>query len=64
MNEDRLNTGIYPLMKVLLDNFNPQLGEPDPELDAEISTFLDAVLETEPMQVALTWLAQWGNLVL
>ena len=51
-------------MKVLLDNFNPQLGEPDPELDAEISTFLDAVLETEPMQVALTWLAQWGNLVL
>ena len=64
VNEERLNTGVYPLAKVLLDNFNPQIGEPDPELDAEISAFLDAVLATEPMQVALSWLTGWGNCII
>lgn len=63
VNEDRFQTGSYPSFIALLDGFNPQIGEADPNLDAEISAFLDDMMSSDPMQEAYTCVGPsgWGK---
>ena len=61
VDEARFETGLYPLTLDLLSKFNPQIGEVDPEIRDEIEAFLDALLDTEVMQLVQQYLAEWGQ---
>ena len=60
VNESRLDTGTYPSMRVMLELFNPYIGQPDPDIDNEIELFLFELLKTESMLVAFQYLSDWG----
>ena len=64
VDETRFGTGVYPSFTTLLESFNPQLGEADDALTNEINAFLDAVMETEVMQIAQGCLADWGDVII
>ena len=61
VNESRLETGLYPMMRTLLQFFNPYIGEPDPDLTVEIEEFMDVLLETECMTACHEFLQLWGE---
>ena len=61
VDESRFLTGLYPAHIDLLTKFNPQIGEADPDLTAEIEVYLDVLMETGPMQEAYSCMSEWGN---
>ena len=62
VDETRFDTGLYPLTIDLINKFNPQIGEEDPDLTEEIDLFLDALLATDVMQRTQEYLVDWGEL--
>ena len=61
VDETRFETGLYPLTIDLLNKFNPNIGEDDPDLTDEIEAFLDALLDTDVMRTAQQYLSEWGQ---
>ena len=61
VDESRFETGVYPLLIDLLNQFNPNIGEEDPDLSAEVELFLDRLLETEVMNATQQVLVEWGE---
>ena len=60
VDETRFATGLYPLHIELLERFNPQLGEADPDLTLEIEAYLDLLMTSGPMQEVYSCLSEWG----
>ena len=60
VNVTRFSTGVYPSFIDLLEKFNPQIGEDDPDLETEVNLFLDTVMATDPMRTAHSHLVSWG----
>ena len=60
VDETVLDGLTYATLRVLLDNFDPILGQADPVLDAEVTAFVDALLTTQPIILLHSCLVDWG----
>ena len=61
VDESALNASTFTSLRVLLSNFNPVLGQDDPELTTEINNFLADLIGTEVISILHGCLVDWGK---
>ena len=61
VDESALNTSTFVPFRALLNNFNPVLGQEDPDVTEETNAFLTELIATEAISILHGCLLDWGK---